>query len=169
RDLSFSRELGETKVEDFHDAVATQHDVVGLYVAMNDTEAVSGGKRASDLNGNVDCFAWWKRGEADAVPKSFAVDELSGDELFGVDLVDLIDREDVWMVERGGGLCFLLEAAHAIAGAVVGGGDVGRENFQCDFAIELGVLSEINLTHATRAELGANFIAANPCTRGEGQ
>ena len=47
--------------------------------------------------------------------------------------------------------------------------DVCRQNFQRDFAIELRVVSEINLTHATRAELGANFVAADLFARGERQ
>ena len=41
------------------------------------------------------------------------------------------------------------------------------KNFQSDFAIEFGVVGEINFTHATRAELGADFVAANLFAHGE--
>ena len=37
---AFTSEFCETKVENFNDAVVTQHDVVRLDVAMNDADAV---------------------------------------------------------------------------------------------------------------------------------
>ena len=108
-----------------------------------------------------------KRAFSDPVAQCFAVDVLGGDEVFGIDLVDFVDGENVWMVERGSCLGFLDKSTHAIAGLIVD--HVGGQDFQCDFAIEFGVVGEINLTHATRAELGANFVAANPFMRGERQ
>ena len=61
---------------------------------------------------------------------------------------------------------FLDEATPAIAGFVA---DVRREDFQCDFAVEFGVVGEVDLTHSTRAELGADFVATNSFARGERQ
>ena len=51
----------------------------------------------------------------DAVAQCFAVDELGCDELFGIDLVDLVDGENVWMIERRRCFCFLHKSTYAIA------------------------------------------------------
>jgi hypothetical protein len=47
--------------------------------------------------------------------------------------------------------------------------DFGWKNFQCDFAVESGVVGEVNLTHTAGAELRADFVAANFFMRGERQ
>src|ERR1051325_7719714 len=89
--FAFTREFGETEVEHFHDPVTPQHDVVGLDVAMNDADAVRGRKRARDLDADFERFEWREPATPDASAQGVAVDGLRRDELFGVDLVDLVD------------------------------------------------------------------------------
>src|SRR5258705_10745997 len=60
------------------------------------------------------------------------------------------------MVQCGSGLRFLYKATHAIVPS-----DVHGQNLQSDFAIELCVMRQVNHTHSTRTELGADFIAAD--------
>ena len=60
--LSFTSEFCETEVEHFNDAVMTQHDVVGLDVAMNDADAVRGAECTGDLNTDVERFGWSEAG-----------------------------------------------------------------------------------------------------------
>src|SRR5258705_1710414 len=60
------------------------------------------------------------------------------------------------MVQCGSGLRFLYEATHAIVPS-----DIHGQNLQSDLAIELCVMRQVNHTHSTRAELGADFIAAD--------
>ena len=64
------------------------------------------------------------------------------------------------MIQRGNSPRFLQEATHAVVAS-----EIVRQNLQSDLAIELGVLGQVDLTHSTRAELGADFIAANSCAR----
>src|ERR687892_2098479 len=52
--LAFASEFSETKVENFNAAVAAQHDVVRLDVAMDDPDAVGRSESARDLDANVD-------------------------------------------------------------------------------------------------------------------
>ena len=165
--LSFTAEFRETKVENFNDAVVPEHDVVGLDVAMDDADVVCRAKRAGDLNADLERVGWAEWSFSYPIAQCFAVDELGGDEVFRIDFVDLVDGENVWVVERGSRLGLLNESTHAFPGWI--GDDVGRQNFECDFAIEFGVVGEINLTHATRAELGANFVSTDPFARGERQ
>src|SRR5215216_3802885 len=96
---SFATEFGETKVEHFYDAVMTQHDVVRLDVAMDDADGVSCVKCAGHLNADVERFARCESAFSDAIAQCIAVDELGGDELLGIDLVDFVDSKNVWMVE----------------------------------------------------------------------
>src|ERR1051326_1689916 len=119
---------------------------------MNDTDAVRGRKRTGDLDSDFECFNNCEGASSNSIAQRVAVDELRGDELFGIDLVDLVDGQNVWMIECRSGFGFLHKAPHAIPGIV---SDFGRLDFECDFSIELRIVSEVNLAHATRAELGA--------------
>ena len=47
-------QLGQAKVEHLRIAVRSQHDVLGLDVAMNDSGSVRGAERAGDLNRRLD-------------------------------------------------------------------------------------------------------------------
>ena len=46
----------------------------------------------------------------------------------------------------------------------IGGNSIGQ-NLQGHFAIEPGVLRQIHLAHATRAQAGADFVAPEFCAR----
>ncbi len=117
RSLALRSQFGQTEIEDFNDAVMTQHDVVWLDVAMDDPDGVSGAKCAGDLDADVERVARFEGAHSDSVAQRVTVDEFGGDEMFGIDLVDLVDRQNVWMVERGSGLCFLHKPAYAIGRA----------------------------------------------------
>ena len=64
------------------------------------------------------------------------------------------------MIQCGSSPRFLDETTQPVVAS-----EIARQNFQSDFAIELGVVGQINLSHATRTELGADFVAANFCAR----
>src|SRR6266404_194550 len=89
-----------------------------------------------------------------------AVDKLHRDVVRAATLANFVDVRDVGMVERRGRLCLAHEALHAIAIRT----NIGGQNFQCDFAIESCVLRQINLTHPARANLRADFVAAEFCS-----
>ena len=63
------------------------------------------------------------------------------------------------MVERRSSLGFLLEAMHS----VVMSRHISGQNLQRDFTIELCILRQIHLAHPTRANLCADFVAAEFC------
>src|SRR2546428_13010161 len=82
------------------------------------------------------------------------IDKLHGDEVHTVAIADFMDGGDVRMIERRRGSCFLSEAPHA----VLIRGEVSRKNLERNLAVKFGVLCEINLTPATRTELGNDAI-----------
>src|SRR5262245_22955021 len=77
---------------------------------MYDSGLVSGIKRRSNLNNNVQCDTSSLLLGSDPVPQGFTLDKLARDELCsslcGVNFSDLVDGDDVWMVERRSGFCF---------------------------------------------------------------
>src|SRR5712692_4789621 len=63
------------------------------------------------------------------------------------------------MIQCGSSFGLLHEAAHAFLVR----SDIRGQNLQRNFAIQPGVLRQINLAHPARAELRADFIAAEFC------
>src|SRR5678816_202902 len=92
----------------------TDHDVLWLDVAMDDARTVSGGKRAHHLNCDIDNFPELQRCNLHASPKCLALDQFSDDKIQGINLFDLVDRDDVGMVEGRRSLCFQIEASQSV-------------------------------------------------------
>lgn len=69
------------------------------------------------------------------------------------------------MIQRGDRLRFALEAL-ATLGIVRDG---GRQHFDRDLAMELGVARTKHLTHPTDADAGTDFIRAEARAGGQGQ
>src|SRR5690349_12599962 len=106
--------------------IPDQDDVFRLDVSMQDPFCMRRGQRIGDLHGNAQRFAVLDssvcnevssgRGErlrsTDMLTKRLAIDELGGDEVSLFGLSNLVDRDDVWMVQRGGRSCLSLKAPH---------------------------------------------------------
>jgi hypothetical protein len=63
------------------------------------------------------------------------------------------------MIERRSRRRFLFEATHPIPVQ----SELGRQDFQRDFAIQTRVLRKVDFTHATCAEERTNLIATELC------
>src|ERR1700722_13084654 len=79
---------------------------------------------------------------------------------------NVVDGEDVWMVQRGDGAGFLLEAAEAVG---VFRKSL-REDFDGDVAAEAGVFCTEDFAHSASADWRDNFVwaefsAASECHR----
>ena len=86
-----------------------------------------------------------------------AVHQLHGDERRPVVLVDLVDRDDVRVIEGGGGAGFLDEPAVAIGI----GRRLGRQHLDRDRPAEPGVVGGVDNPHAAAANLGVDAIVGN--------
>src|SRR5215471_12358696 len=89
--------------------------------------------------------------------QSLAINKLGSDEVTTCLVAHFINREDVRMVQRRGGISFLIKAAESIAVLR----EFFGEQFQCNFAPELRVFGKINFAHPAGAELFENPIAAD--------
>ncbi len=73
--------------------------------------------------------------------------ELHDDVIDALVLFDVVDRDDVWVVERGDRASFLLES-RSRAGVVL---PLRGQDFDGDLALQLGVASPIDLAHPADA------------------
>src|SRR5262244_3100334 len=160
RGQRWRRQLRNTKVEYLHNAVATKHDVVGFNIAMHDPHAVRGAQCRGDLNAHVNRFVRLHLIVLDTGAQGLAFDELSSDYLLRVNLVNFVNRQDIWMIERGDHARFPNETFDAITISIIAG-----QNLQSNIAIELRIVRQVYFAHSTRAELIADFITSKFCAR----
>src|SRR6202020_1604045 len=101
----------------------------------------------------------------DAVPEWLPLQQFNRDEASPTGLVDLIDRADVRVVQRGCGFGFSLETAESL---YVLGEFVGQK-LQGDVAAESQVLGFIYDAHAPAANFAKDAVVGNRLTHGLGR
>ena len=89
--------------------------------------------------------------------RTLAVDVLHDDEDAAVLFADFVNRADIGMVERGGGLGLVNQPLRRLMIAVPPLGQHLDGNFSPEFA----VLREKDLSHAARAELPEDSVMAD--------
>jgi hypothetical protein len=85
---------------------------------MDDASGVGFFQSGGDLDGRLERGLDFQTSFPDFRPQRIAIDELTDDEMMAIELANLINRENVWMVQRGSCACLLLKAAETI---LVGG------------------------------------------------
>jgi hypothetical protein len=88
--------------------------------------------------------------------KSLSVNVLRRDKVTAVNLANLINRDDVWMIQRRGGARFLLKAAYSfrLVGKTIG------QYFKRHFAAQLCILRQIDFSHPAGAEERSDPVVA---------
>ena len=137
-------ELGQAEVENLHEAVLRDHEVLGLQIAVDDPGGVRLREGVRDLRGDRENPFGRKRPSRDELTQSRSLDELHRDPRNGAGLADLVDRDDVRVVQRRGGARLLLEAGEPVR--------VGRERLRQhldrDFAAQPRIARLVHLSHA---------------------
>ncbi len=98
------------------------------------------------------------------MPERLPLQQFHGDEGSPIGLVNLVDRADVRVVQRGRSLGLPLETAE---GLHVVGKFVGKE-LQGDVATKLEVFGLVHHTHATTADLAEYAVMRNRLPHGLG-
>ncbi len=111
---------------------------------MHDPRRMSLGQTVGCLRGQGQQAAQRKRADSEQLPKRLALHQLHRDVGHRVRRVDVVDRHDVGMIERGGRARLLLEALQSVGI----GGDLAREHLDRDIAREPHVPRPPNLSHA---------------------
>ena len=146
--------FGQAEVEDLGVSALGDENVGGLDVAMDDVLAVRGVERVGDFDGQAEQDVHFERTSGDAVLEGQAVEVLHGDEGLSIFFADVVNGADVGMVQGGGGFGFAAETLERLAVL----GDVFREEFQGDEAIEAGVFGLVDDAHAAAAQLFNNAV-----------
>ncbi len=158
------RHLGEAKIENLGVAARGNENVRRFDVAMDDALRVCGVERVGNLDAQIEhCFDL-QRLARDAVPECLSLQQFHGDEGSPIGLVDLVDRADVRVVQRGHGFGFPLKAAESLC---VMGKLVGKE-LQRGVATELEVFSLVHHTHTPTPNLAQDAVMGNRLPRGLG-
>src|SRR6266705_4665056 len=97
----------------------------------------------------------------DLIAQSLSVDILHGDEMHAFALADLVDVRDVRMIQRGGSHGFLIKSPQSILVR----SEIRGQDFQCDLAMQTRVFRQIHLAHSARADLRADLVASEFCSR----
>jgi hypothetical protein len=107
------REFHQTKIENLHAAVCRDKDVLGFQVAMHDALLVCGRKTMRDLNSVLHGFANRKGPATQSLAQRFPFQQFGNDIGRRLVLAEVVHGQDIRMIQRGGGACFLLEALEA--------------------------------------------------------
>src|SRR5690349_16106671 len=118
---------------------------------MNDGVCVRMFERGADLDRDVD--------DARQISRLCLRETRAGDEFHdkkrqSTCFADVVDRDDMRMIERGGGACFANQALASVGGMVRGGQYLDR-----DFALELEIGGAIDSSHPTAPKLAIEPIA----------
>ena len=136
-------QLGKPEVEDLHEAVRRDHDVLGFDVPVGDSGLVRFREARRHLPAEIENLFVAEGGVSQERPEVGTLNELHDDVMRFVFLPDIIDVDDVGMVQRRRGERFLFETPKSIGVR----SELGKKNFQRHFPAELEVFGPIDLPH----------------------
>ena len=172
RSGSWCRLLGQAEVENLHAAVAEQHDVLGLEIAVNDAAVVCGRQAARHLDRHVGTLPRRERTLPEFVAQCLAVEELSDQErrpdraLIRIDdlgAADVVHRHDIRVIDRGDRARLALESREPIGISCKNRG----QHLDGDVAAEPRVPRPIDDAHTSGADERQDFVRTQPRAWGQ--
>ena len=143
------RQLRQPKIEDLGLPAGSQKNVGRFQVAMHDALVVGDIERIGNLDSDVEDLIQRKRMAVDLLGEAFAFEQLHGDEVLPIALLDGVDGADVGMVQPGGGARLLLEPLQSVCVPL----EVAGQEFQRHVAAQPAVLGFVHYSHAAGAQL----------------
>ena len=124
---------------------------------MNDSLRMRCIESLGHLHAQFQDFIDTQRLACNRVPERLPLQQFHGDKVLAVGFVDLVDRANVRVIERGSGEGFALKAL-AGRGIFL---HFGRKEFQGHVPAQLEVFGFVDHTHSAAAELRQNAIMRN--------
>ena len=150
---------GEAEVGDLRGAVRVAHQVVGLDVPVDDPAGLGVDEASSGVAEDPEGFAPVEatlRGEMSFDGAS--IHELHGQEVLASVLPDVVHRDDVRVIELGGGAGLLAEAIDE--GRVAG--ELRRQHLDGDLAVEARLGGAEDAAHRAATQLPLDAVAGDP-------
>jgi hypothetical protein len=148
--------FSQAEIQHFDPALAADHDVGRLQIAVDDAFFMCCRKRVPQSAGNLDDLFEGKSACADEPVERLTFDELHRQEVDAIGFLDRVDGDDVGMVELGEGLRLATKTREPL-GIVR---HFGGQYFERYVAVELRVGGAIHLAHSTGAQRRLDFIHA---------
>ena len=158
----FFRQGRQPKVGKLRVAARRDENVLRFDVAMKDAGLVRGRKAVGHACQQIRDLPPCRTRRRHPGVESPGIHNLGDEVRMSIRLASLVDGHDVRIIQRRGGerLPFEAMARHRV-------GDLTREDFDGDRALQARVPSLVHLSHAARAEHRDNFVRANSRARGE--
>ena len=153
RRLRVRRQFGETEVEHLEPAVARQHDVRRLEIAMYHALFVRHGERFGDRQGDIERLRQREAAGRHGAVEAFTFDQLHGDERRVALALDRVDGDDVGMVECRDRLGLALKALQALRV----GSHLRGQHLEGHVTLQVEILGPIDLPHAAFTQLGGDL------------
>ena len=158
------RQLGQSEIEDLHQAASRDEDVLGFEIPVNDAFLVSGSHPVGDLNGVLDRLAFRKGARPEPLAKGLALEQLRDHVGCPGFRAEVVNGEDIGMVECRGGQGLLLEPAQPIPIL----GNRFREDLDRNLAAKSGVARAIDFAHPARTERSEDLVRTQARAGGKG-
>src|SRR5438132_4156925 len=91
-------QLSQAKIQQLYVPIATQHDVLRLYVAMNNTSFMCGDECIGHLQSNTQRLADRQWSTLHSLPQRLAFNKFSCNEVSALHHAYVVDRQNVWMI-----------------------------------------------------------------------
>ena len=147
--------LGQAEIGDVRLAGGVHQDVRRFDVAMEDAALVGVMHRPRDQRHEASRFSRSVAQSGEGSGQAAALNELHCEVVLTLMFADLVDRDNVGMVEQGGGLGFSAEAPD-----IGGGGQLsGKDDLQRDDAVGVDLSGLVNQAHAAPAQFLQHLVA----------
>ena len=146
--LAVLRELGQAEVKNLRRPALHEKNVGRLDVAVHDAFGVRSFQPVGELNSDVKKLRDLDGLLRDAPLQRLSLEQLHGDKRTPFKFLDIVNRADVGMIQRGSRACFTPES---LDGLRILGNIFGKE-FQRNIAAEPRVLGFVDDAHAAAAK-----------------
>src|SRR5208282_2168730 len=160
--LGLQGDFSQPEIQNLRLTSTRDENVCGLDVPMDDTLRVSRIECVGDLDAHIKHRLDLHRLASNPVPERLPLQQFHCDEGSPICLVNLVDRANVRVIQRGRSLGFPLEAAESLC---IVGEVIGKE-LQCDVATEFQVFRFVHHTHAPTADPAEDAVMGNRLPHG---